>query len=108
MVNESDIGSIPFVEDKQPFSTIASGLSEMPAIRVLKGFASPESIGNIGQMTGAQRAGLAGLVIGGLAGWYVAKRWPNFIVKWVGVIAGANLGVIIAEFLQSSTLSQRR
>ena len=85
-----------------------TGLGELPAIKVLKSFASPDSIGNIGQMTSAQRAGLIGLVVGGLVGWYVAKRWPNFIVKWVGVIAGANLGVIIAEFMQASTLTQRR
>jgi len=81
---------------------------ELPAIRVLKNLANPSNIGSIGALSGTQKAGLIGLFLGGFAGWFIAKKWPGFVVKWVGVAAGANIGVVIAEFLHSGAVIQRR
>ena len=65
---------------------------ELQSLGVLKGLGNPES--NI------SKSDVAGLIVGGLAGWWVAKKWPNMVVKYVGVVVGAELGILIARMFK--------
>lgn len=88
---ESMSNDIPFTETK------GIGL-ELPMASVLKG---------IGQTGEIPKADIAGMIVGGLAGYLLARKWPNFIVKWVGVIAFANLGIVISRWISNRTQVSR-
>ena len=60
-----------------------------------------QSIGMLQQLgtdpSTVSRSDIAGLIAGGLAGWYIAHRWPNAIVKYIGIVVGDELGILIAR-----------
>ena len=43
---------------------------------------------------------IIGLLSGGALGLYVANKFPNAIVKYVGIVAGAEMGIMIARALK--------
>jgi len=43
---------------------------------------------------------IIGLVGGGALGLYVSTKFPNAIVKYIGIIVGAELGIAIARVLR--------
>lgn len=47
---------------------------------------------------------IIGLVAGGLMGWWIAKKWPNMVVKYVGVVVGAELGILVARMIGKTTV----
>ena len=60
-----------------------------------------QSIGviqSIGDTAGI-KSDVIGLLAGGFVGWYVSKRWPNMVVKYVGIVVGAELGIIISRLI---------
>ena len=72
---------------------------ELKSINVLRNIGNPEVSTSTSQ--------IIGMLAGGLLGWYIAKRWPNFVIKWVGVIAGAELGIIVASLIQGSQIAKK-
>ena len=41
-----------------------------------------------------------GLLVGGGIGWYISNKFPNMVVKYVGVVVGAELGILIARMIK--------
>ena len=64
---------------------------ELQSMKVLKG------MGNPGITTSTPD--IIGLIAGGALGFYLAKRWPNMMIKGIGVIIGAELGIIAARLI---------
>lgn len=75
---------IPFFEEEE------TKLPGLQSLGVLKGLTNPASV---------SKTDIAGLIGGGLAGWFIANKFPNMIVKYVGVVVGAELGILIARWL---------
>ena len=74
-----------------------TGLSGLNSIGLIRSIGNPEySINN---------RDVAGLIGGGLAGWYIAKRYPNMVVKYVGIVVGAELGILIARMTSNNNNS---
>lgn len=74
---------------------------ELQSIGVLKGMTS------IGQSEGnVLVSDILGLVGGGALGFYIAKRWPHSIVKWIGVIVGAELGIVLVRIINSAMIAR--
>lgn len=72
-----------------------TGLSGLNSLKVLQSLGNPEyQISN---------SDIIGLVLGSAIGWIVAKKWPNMVVKYVGVIVGAELGILVARMVSSRT-----
>ena len=67
---------------------------ELNSIKLLKGLGNPE--------VGVVKTDVTGLIVGGLVGLCVAKKWPHFIIKGIGVIAGAELGILLARLIGGS------
>jgi hypothetical protein len=63
----------------------------LQSMKVLGSLADPTS--------GVKTSDVIGLAGGALLGWFLAKKFPNFVVKGVGVLAGAELGIIIARLI---------
>jgi hypothetical protein len=63
------------------------------------GLGSLKSIGVIKDVTAGtfDKSDLIGLLVGGAAGWLVAKKWPTAVVKYIGIAVGAELGIIAAR-----------
>ena len=57
---------------------------------------------NIGSSpTTVPKGEIIGLIAGGVLGYFFARRFPNFIVKYIGAIFGAEVGVILARVINS-------
>ena len=70
---------------------IANSGLKLNSVEVLKGIGNPE--------TGFAVKDVLGLLAGGIAGWYIAKRWPGFVVRGVGVLAGMELGILLSRMI---------
>jgi len=59
------------------------------------------SIGVLQQLntdaTQVSKVDIAGLIAGGLLGWYIATRFPKTTLKLVSVMIGAEIGILIAR-----------
>ena len=42
---------------------------------------------------------ITGLIAGGLLGWYIATKFPKASLKLVGVVFGAEIGILIARMV---------
>jgi hypothetical protein len=67
---------------------------QLNSLKVLK------SIGSTGTIN---KTDITGLIIGGAVGWYVANKFPNMIVKYLGIIVGSEIGIIIARLFGGGT-----
>ena len=74
------------------------GLSEgeskigLQSLGILKGLGNPE--------IPISTTDILGLVLGGGLGWWLSSKWPNMVVKYVGVVVGAELGILIARIIR--------
>ncbi len=75
---------IPFLEQNP-------GGIGLQSLEVLKGLGNPETI---------SKSDIIGLVSGGLVGWWISNKFPNMVVKYVGVVVGAELGILIARLVR--------
>lgn len=70
-----------------------SGMPDLQSIGLLKGLSeNPEQV---------PKTDIAGLVVGGLVGWYIATKFPKHVIKLVGVAFGAELGILIARMVNN-------
>ena len=90
---------IPFFEEEEQPKGMPKGFG-LQSIGILKSLGNPE--------TTIPKTDIAGLLIGGLIGWWVAKKFPNMIIKYVGIIAGAELGILIARMFKTGNNIERR
>ena len=67
----------------------------LQSLGVIKGLGNPE--------IGISKPDIIGMVVGGLAGWFISTKFPNMVVKYVGVVVGAELGILIARMVGSKT-----
>ena len=73
-----------------PFLEQSSGLQ---SLGILQGLGNPE--------VGISNRDIIGMITGGLAGWWISTKFPNMVVKYVGVVVGAELGILIARMFSS-------
>ena len=73
------------------FEQIGQGTG-LQSLGILKGLGNPE--------IGVSTSDIIGLVIGGGLGWWISSKWPNMVVKYVGVVVGAELGILIARMIR--------
>ncbi len=66
------------------------GMPNLNSLGVLKSI----STGDI------NRADIIGLLVGAAGGWFLANKWPNMIIKYVGIVVGAELGIIVARLIK--------
>ena len=64
-------------------------LPQLQSLGILKGLGNPE--------IPVSNTDIIGLIGGGLVGWWISTKWPNMVVKYVGVVVGAELGILIAR-----------
>ena len=76
----------------QQQNLLPSGIGQLQSLQVL------QSLGQIG--TPISSIDIAGMIGGGLIGWWIAKKYPTMIVKYIGVIVGAELGIMIARLVR--------
>ena len=69
--------------------------------------ALPSGLNSIGMLQSlanpdipVDKGDIVGLIGGALVGWLVAKKWPNMVVKYVGMIVGAELGILAARMIK--------
>ena len=82
-----------------PFAGLDGLGLELQSLKVLRGMGNPEIT--------TSKSDIVGLIVGGLLGWYLAKRWPNFVIKGVGIVIGAELGVIVVRLIQNSQIAKK-
>ena len=63
----------------------------LQSMQVLRGLTDPSSI---------PKSDIIGLIAGGLAGGHISNKFPNMVVKYVGVVVGAELGILIARLVK--------
>ena len=68
-------------------SLIPTGLGSLQSLQILQGLMDPSYQ--------VSKLDLAGMVAGGLIGWWVANKFPAKAVGYVGVIVGAELGILL-------------
>ena len=85
---------IPFFEEEEQPKGMPKGFG-LQSMSILKGLGNPE--------TTIPKSDIAGLLIGGLVGWWIAKKFPNMIIKYVGIIAGAELGILVARMIKGGS-----
>ena len=72
-----------------------TGLPQLQSMGLL------QSLGSIGNPEfQIPKSEIIGLVSGALVGWWVSNKWPNMVVKYVGVVVGAELGILIARMIK--------
>ena len=81
---------IPFLE------TNPSSGTGLQSLGLLKGLGNPE--------IPVSTSDIIGLISGGLVGWWIATKFPNMVVKYVGVVVGAELGILIARMTTKTTI----
>ena len=64
----------------------------LQSIKILQSIGNPEY-----QIS---KGDILGLAFGGLLGWWISNKWPNMVVKYVGVVVGAELGILIARMIR--------
>ena len=69
-----------------------TGLPGLQSIGLLQSLGNPDYQISTGD--------IVGLLCGGLAGWVIAKKWPNMVIKYVGVVVGAELGILVARMVR--------
>lgn len=76
-------------------SYLEKGLAKLPlkSLQTLRGLGQTDSV--------IDKGDVIGLLLGAIAGFIIAKKWPGSIVKYVGVIVGAEAGVIISQVIKS-------
>ena len=70
------------------------GLSSLQSIEVLKSLANPTGVE-------VPKAEIAGLIAGGLLGWWISNKHPKLVSKYIGVIVGAELGILLVRSVKS-------
>ena len=63
----------------------------LQSLGILKGLGNPE--------IPVSTSDIVGLLVGGLAGWWISTKFPNMVVKYVGVVVGAELGILVARLI---------
>jgi len=71
-------------------SLLPTELSSLQSLKVLQSIGNPE--------VPISRTDMAGLIAGGLLGWYFSSKISS-VPKYIGVIAGAELGILLARFI---------
>jgi len=91
---------IPFTdEEREQRHYERYGTTELPSRGTgLQSIGLLQSLGTPG--TTVSGYDIAGLLGGGAVGWYIAKKFPNMVVKYVGVVVGAELGILIARLIR--------
>ena len=69
-----------------------TGLSGLQSIGLLQSIGNPDTEVSTGD--------IIGLIGGGAIGFLLAKKFPSLVIKYVGVIVGAELGVLIARMIR--------
>lgn len=62
---------------------------------------SIQLIKSMGTGTVPEKSDLIGLLTGGVIGLLIARKWPGFVVKSVGIVVGAELGIQVASMIRS-------
>ena len=75
------------------------GLPQLQSIKILQSIGNPEY-----QISSSD---ILGLVLGGGLGWWISSKYPNMVVKYVGVVVGAELGILIARMMGGTTIMRR-
>jgi len=70
--------------------------AEMPSLNSLK------VLGSIANPSTVSTPDIVGLVGGGVIGWMVAKKYPKMVVKYIGIIVGAELGILISRVIKGT------
>ena len=70
--------------------------SGLQSLGILKGLGNPE--------IPVSTSDIAGLLVGGLLGWWISTKFPNMVVKYVGVVVGAELGILISRMFSKTTI----
>ena len=69
-----------------------AGLSQLQSLQVLQQMTNPG--------TTVSTIDVVGLIGGGLVGWWIASKFPKAVVKYIGVIVGAELGILVARMVR--------
>ena len=69
-----------------------SGIPSLQSLEVLKSLSNP--------LTGVSTQDIVGMIGGGLLGWWISSKFPKAIVKYIGVIVGAELGILVARLIR--------
>ena len=93
-----DGGGVPLTEEErkqrhyEQYGTyeVPSRGTGLQSIGILKGLTNPE---------GMNRADIWGMILGASLGWYLSSRYPNLIMKYVGVVVGAELGILVSRLV---------
>jgi len=92
-MNISELSGIPNLQGLANVSGINNIAYRLKSVQVLKG---------VGQIdSNVVKSDVLGLIGGAIAGYFIAKKWPNSVVKYVGIVVGAEAGVIIAQLIRS-------
>jgi len=67
------------------------------------GLQSLAVLGKLGSLTPVPTADLIGLAVGGILGWMVSRKFPKMIVSYIGVIAGAELGIMAVRLIKGGS-----
>lgn len=78
------------------FKQLKYGEYELPprgtglqSLGIIKDLGNPE--------VGVSTRDIVGMLVGGGLGWWISNRFPNMVVKYVGVVVGAELGILISR-----------
>ena len=77
----------------QVSNLLGTGMPTLNSLKVLGSIADPSTIST---------PDIVGLISGGLVGWMVAKKYPKMVVKYIGVIVGAELGILISRMIKGT------
>ena len=80
---------IPFLEQ--------SGIG-LQSLEVLQSLTNPTSIA---------KSDIFGMIGGGILGLIISNKFPNMVVKYVGMVVGAELGILIARMLTKKTAIEK-
>ena len=73
---------------------LPNGIGSLQSLQVLQSIGNPDYPLN--------KQDLIGLIGGGLAGWLASKKYP-MIPVYVGIIVGAEIGILIARMFVTPT-----
>ena len=69
-----------------------TGLGSLQSIQMLQSLGNPE--------TQVSTTDIVGLVGGALIGWWISNKFPKAVVKYIGVVVGAELGILVARMMR--------
>lgn len=93
-----NVGDIPFITEEGVQNPLSGTGIELQSLGVIR---------DIGETGTIATSDIIGLIGGGAFGFYIAKRWPHSIIKWIGVIVGAELGIVLTRIIKSKMIERR-